>query len=84
MAGGTEAVSPGARRMRATRARRRSGIRRVPVDIHPDVVAAWLERGWLSEEDAEKSAALASAARDLLEVWAAGTLSGDHVVEHGK
>ncbi len=69
------ASAPAAQRQRLCRKRRREGVRLVTVEVKPEIISAFVERGWLSGGDVKDTRAVAEALEVLAECWAQGNLS---------
>ena len=67
-------LTPGAQRVRDSRARRREGFRVVPLELHDREVTALIETGWLAEADCSNRVAVAAAMGAML----------DHMSGHGE
>lgn len=70
---------PSAERARRFRARQQQGVSVVAVEVTQDVVAALVERGWLSEAQANDRDAVGAALADLADCWLRGTLTCDAI-----
>ncbi len=64
-----------AERQRLCRKRRREGVLLLKVEGKPELVSAFITRGWLSADAAQDRRAVAEALEVLAECWAQGNLS---------
>ena len=67
--------TPAAERQRLCRKRRREGVLLLKVEGKPELVSAFITRGWLSADAAQDRRVVAEAVEALLDCWVRGNLS---------
>ena len=70
-------LTPDAKRQRLCRKRQREGGLLLKVEGKPELVSAFIARGWLSADAAQDRRVVAEAVEALLDCWVRGNLSDE-------